>query len=102
MYVHATSDKPPSELYRLAEQLGPAIQEAYMTTAEALRTEGRMAGRAEGRAETLLQLIAYKFGPLDSAARQRVRHASPSELTDRTHRILTAITLHELLGHESR
>ena len=102
MYVQLTTDIPPLELYRLAEQLGPTIQEAYMSTAEALRTEGRMAGRAEGRAETLLQQIAHKFGPLDPAAAQRVRDASPSELTDWTGRILTATTLHELLGRESR
>jgi hypothetical protein len=64
-----------------------------MTGAERLREEGRAAGRAE----TLLQLLGQKFGPLPGDVRERVLSASAQQLEAWTGRVLSAATLEALL-----
>jgi hypothetical protein len=64
-----------------------------MTGAERLYEEGR----AEGRAETLLQLLGEKFGPLPVDVTARVLRASVQELEAWTGRLLSATTLEALL-----
>lgn len=62
------------------------------------RAEGEIRGRAEGKAETVLRLIALKFGPSDPRQEQRVRNASLSELDHWTEKILFAADIQELFG----
>ena len=93
-YIELVSEAPASELRRLAASLGPDAEEAYMTTAEMLRTEGR----AEGRAEALVQVLTIKFGTLPEEVTAKVRAASSGQLREWTARAVTAGTLDEVVG----
>jgi hypothetical protein len=93
-YIESVGETPPDELRKLVAILGPDAEEAYMTTAEMLRAEGR----AEGRAEALVQLLTLKFGPLPQSALDTVHAASTDQLHTWTARVLTATTLEEVLG----
>ena len=55
-YIELVSEAPAEDMRDLAASLGPDAGEAYMTTAEMLR--------AEGRAEALVQVVTVRFGPL--------------------------------------
>ncbi|NKY55961.1 DUF4351 domain-containing protein [Nocardia flavorosea] len=67
-----------------------------MTTAERLRAEGRVQGRAEGEARVLLKLLAAKFGTLPTETVHRIRSADTDELETWTPRVLTATSLDEI------
>ena len=62
------------------------------------RKEGRQEGRQEGEATLLLRQIQLKFGPPDSAVRQRIQTADADTLLRWSERILTATTLDETLA----
>jgi hypothetical protein len=47
-YIELVSEVPAGELRDLAASLGPDAEEAYVTTAEMLRAEGKARGKAEG------------------------------------------------------
>jgi predicted transposase YdaD len=104
-YIETVGEIPTDELHDLFAQLGSKAEEAYMTTAEMLRAEGRAEGEARGRAEgeargradALVQLLTHKFGPLPPAASERVRTASIDQLATWTTRAITADTLDEAL-----
>ncbi|WP_067672108.1 Rpn family recombination-promoting nuclease/putative transposase, partial [Nocardia miyunensis] len=49
-YIIKVADTPFTQIKPIIDLLGPAAQEATMTTGDMLRAEGRAAGRAEGRA----------------------------------------------------
>jgi hypothetical protein len=55
-------------------------------------------GKAEGRVEITLKLLALRFGPLPDAAQTRVRSAQDAQLDAIVERMLTAQTLEEALG----
>jgi hypothetical protein len=57
-YIEMVSEAPASELRDLAASLGPDADEAYVTTAEMLRTEGR----AEARAQDIERLLDRRGG----------------------------------------
>jgi hypothetical protein len=57
-YIQAVGDAPADELRDLIVTLGPEAEEAYMTTADMLRAEGRVEGRVEGRAEGRAETVA--------------------------------------------
>lgn len=88
-YIENVGETPTEELHDLFAQLGPTAEEAYVTTAEMLR--------AEGRAEALVQLLSLKFGPLPPAALEVVHAASSDQLAIWTGRVLSAGTLDEVL-----
>lgn len=72
-YIELVSETPASDLRDLAASLGPDAEEAYVTTAEMLRAEGR----TEGRAEALVEMLTVKFGPLpDGCPRRYTQPAS--------------------------
>ncbi len=60
------------------------------------RQEGLLTGRKEGEAETLAQLIEYKFGPLAADLRKRIQAADSSKRREWMRRILTATRLEEI------
>jgi hypothetical protein len=97
-YIELVSEAPASELHDLAASLGPDAEEAYMTTAEMLRTEGRTEGRAEGRAEALVQVLTIKFGTLPEGLSGKVRAASSGQVQEWTARAITAQKLDEVFG----
>ncbi|QSB16852.1 Rpn family recombination-promoting nuclease/putative transposase [Natronosporangium hydrolyticum] len=100
-YIETVGETPTDELHDLFAKIGPEAEEAYMTTAEMLRAEGRAEGEARGeargRAEALVQLLTHRFGPLPPAACELVRFASIDQLAAWTTRALTADTLDEAL-----
>jgi Domain of unknown function (DUF4351) len=55
-------------------------------------------GKAEGRAEIVLQQLALRFGPLTEAAQARISSAQAAHLDAVAERLLTAQTLEEALG----
>jgi Domain of unknown function (DUF4351) len=55
-------------------------------------------GKAEGRVELTLKLLAWRFGPLPDTVRTRVRGAQDAQLDVVAERMLTAQTLEEALG----
>jgi predicted transposase/invertase (TIGR01784 family) len=93
-YIELVSEAPASELHDLAASLGPDAEEAYMTTAEMLRTEGR----TEGRAEALVQVLTVKFGPLPASVSQMVHRASSDQVQAWTARAVTAETLDQVFA----
>jgi hypothetical protein len=96
-YIELVGEAPTDQLHKLIAALGPEAEEAYVTTAEMLRAEGRAEGEARGRAEALVQLLALKFGQLPQAALDTVRAASTDRLETWIARVLTADTLDEVL-----
>lgn len=88
-YIEVVGEAPAGQLHDLVASLGPEAEEAYMTTAEMLR--------AEGRAEALVQLLTLKFGSLPPAASHAVHAASSDQLQTWTARVLTADSLEDVL-----
>ncbi|NEE02296.1 hypothetical protein [Phytoactinopolyspora halotolerans] len=88
-YIENVGETPTDELHRLFAKLGPEAEEAYMTTADMLRAEGRVA--------TVLQQLSLKFGPLPQTTVDAVQNASAEQLEAWTARVLTADTLDEVL-----
>ncbi len=77
-----------------------AVQEVELTWADKLmekgREEGREAGVLDGKRETLLRLLAAKFGDLPREIAAKAETMSAAELDSVLDRILTATTLDEL------
>ena len=55
-------------------------------------------GKAEGRMEIILKLLALRFGPLTEAVQARVRGAQDAQLDAVAERMLTAKTLEEAVS----
>ena len=55
-------------------------------------------GRAEGRAEIVLKLLALRFGSLTEAVQRHVRDAQAAQIDATAERMLTAQTLDEALS----
>jgi len=88
-----------SKLRRVvAEALHPHAGEEVVTVYEQLVEEGKKKGRAEGRADLLLDQLAARFGPVAAEIRARVEKASATDLTAWGRRVLTAVTLEDVLG----
>ena len=97
-YIELVSEAPANALRDLAASLGPDAEEAYMTTAEMLRTEGRTEGEALGRAEALVQVLTVKFGTLPEGVPAKVRTASSTQVQEWTARAVTAEKLDEVFA----
>jgi predicted transposase YdaD len=103
-YIELVSEAPVGEVRDLAASLGPDAEEAYVTTAEMLRAEGRTEGRAEGRtegraegrAEALVQVLTVKFGPVPERMSKTVHEASSDQIQAWTTRAVTAETLDQV------
>jgi hypothetical protein len=89
-YIELVSEAPAGEVRDLAASLGPDAEEAYVTTAEMLR--------AEGRAEALVEMLTVKFGPLPDSVPQTVHAASTDQVKAWAARAVTAETLDEVFG----
>jgi hypothetical protein len=78
--------------------VGPEAEEAYVTIAEMRDAKGQ----AKGRAETLVELLDIRFGPLPEAVLTTVRDASTESLKVWTARVLTIETLDQLFDWQRR
>ncbi|MFF3569661.1 Rpn family recombination-promoting nuclease/putative transposase [Nocardia jiangxiensis] len=84
-YIIKMADTPFTRMKPIIDRLGPAAQEATMTTGDMLR--------AEGRAATLLDQLTTKFGGTSESVRRTVREATLPDLETWSRRILTADTI---------
>jgi hypothetical protein len=89
-YIELVSETPAGELRDLAASLGPDAEEAYVTTAQMLRTEER--------AEALVEVLTARFGPLSESVLKTVRTASLDQMRAWTTRAVTAETLDAVFG----
>lgn len=89
------SEEP--EVARLARQRAEA-EYFHQLDLQKIRAEAAAEGEARGRAETLLKLIALRFGPLDPRLELRVREGSESEINRWTDRFLVAASLADLFA----
>ena len=78
----------------MSEQPGTPAQVAPRSGVFRMATADML--RAEGRAETLAQLLTLKFGALPDSTRARLHAAPAQQLTAWTDRVLSAITLDEI------
>jgi hypothetical protein len=60
--------------------------------------KGKVEGKAEGRIDLILRLLALRFGPLTEATQTRVRGAQDAQLDAVAERMLTAKTLEEAVS----
>lgn len=97
-YAFRVGDVLPQDLRRLALQIGPAAEEAYMTAAQKLTEESYARGRAAGIAELLIRQLGLRFGSLPEATRQKILNATPELLDVWAERVITGSTLEEILG----
>ena len=66
------------------------------------RREGRQIGRQEGAAAILLQVLRARFGRLPAGTRERLRDASPDQLSHWSRRVLNAQRLDEVFEEAAR
>lgn len=92
-YISVTSEADPDNIREFARLIGPVAEKVYMTAAEKL-TE---LGRKEGQADLLARLLTLRFGELPQDAAARIRSASDAELVLWAERVLTALSLDEVL-----
>ncbi len=95
----------------LEREIGPEAKEAIVTAGQQLieqgRQEGRQQGRQEGRQEgrqqgireVLLRQLRQRFGhEVDARVEQRIAAAAAEKLETWSERVLSAVTLAELLA----
>jgi hypothetical protein len=85
----------------LEKAAGPRAQEVIVTVLDEIERRGERRGRTEGRARTLLELLAGRFGPVLAEVSERILAADEATLTTWTGRLLSASTLDEVLGEGS-
>ena len=88
----------------LENAAGPQAQEAIMTIFDEIELRGERRGERRGelrgRAQTLLELLAARFGPVPPETSARVLAADEATLTRWTVRVLTAPTLKKVIDEE--
>jgi hypothetical protein len=96
-YTQAVLDDVPAALQAVLEEgIGSEGMEAFMSAAEKMFEQGR----AEGRAEVLLSIIAARFGAVPQAITERVRTASAEQIDRWAKGALTASSLAELFSDD--
>jgi predicted transposase YdaD len=68
-----------------------------VTLADRLREEGRQKGERTGERKVLLKQLTLRFGQLPDAALARVNAAGVEQLEAWAERVLTALTLAEVI-----
>jgi hypothetical protein len=102
-YILETSRAEPAELRGLlARQVGWKEAEKMLTTAERLRREGAAEGQVKGKREALLLQLRLRFGRLPAAAVARVGKAGAAELDTWFGKVLTAVSLDDVLGTKAQ
>ena len=110
MYISESVEQVSlDDLQWTGDSVGVSAEEVAMTLAEKLRQEGReqgreqgrKEGRKEGRVQTLLRLLALRFGNVPAQVAARLKEAKLADLELMTERVLTAATLDEVLNSPS-
>ncbi len=71
-----------------------------MSTAERLRNEGKVLGKAEGKADTLRRLLARRFGQVPEAIARRIEAGALEDLDRWTDRILDAASIDDVFARD--
>jgi hypothetical protein len=83
---------------------GPRAQEAIVTIFDEIELSserrGQRRGERKGRAQTILQVLALRFGPVPRETTDRILAASEASLKRLTGRVLTAPTLEMVIGDD--
>jgi predicted transposase/invertase (TIGR01784 family) len=87
--VEVPPSLPWSELRAILKEASADPEELMATIAEQLRGEGRI----EGKRETVLELLKFKFGDLTAEQEATIRNATPAELDRFKERVVSADTL---------
>jgi predicted transposase YdaD len=107
VYSWVVADVPPAELRAFLRDELHTNPDEVMGAAEKFLARigpttwlqrGREEGKAEGKDEVVLRLLARRFGPLAPVAEQRVRAASTDALDAMADRVLDAERLEDVLG----
>lgn len=77
-YIERVGESSDSELRDLAASLGPDAEEAYVTTAEMLRAEGK----TEGLAESVLRKLKKRGIPVDAHSHSRIMTCTDIDTLD--------------------
>ncbi|RJO73576.1 hypothetical protein D5S18_20485 [Nocardia panacis] len=88
-YIYYAAGLDPKELANMFEPLGQDAREIAMSTAQRLKAEGEVSGRAI----LLINLLTFKFGTLPAAVSYLVHHADVADLDRWALRVLTAENL---------
>ncbi|MFI1912291.1 Rpn family recombination-promoting nuclease/putative transposase [Nocardia sp. NPDC020380] len=88
-YILSVGETKVAELGAVFDRLGPNVKEVIMSTAERLRAEGEV----RGRAEALLELLVVKFGAVPASVAEVVRGADAGQLRVWAARVLGADSL---------
>ena len=101
-YILHTSETKPEETRQLFRQLGPRLEEAFMTGAQILtqeaRAEGEAKGKAEGKAEIVLKQLTLKFGALSAEQTALVQNSSVEELERFAERVIMVDSLDDVFA----
>jgi hypothetical protein len=94
-----SSGPKPRKPIRLPLRSSPNKFERKRSPRGALKEKpgGRAEGEARGRAEVVLRLLTLRFGPLPADVAERVRGADVSLLDAYAERLLTALSLEDVL-----
>lgn len=96
-YIEHVGETPTDELHQLFTQLGPDAEEAYVTTAEMLRAEGRAEGEARGEARAILEFLAARGVDVPDHARAHITACTDhDQLRTWIRRAATATTIDDL------
>jgi hypothetical protein len=71
-YIVLVGEARAGELRDLAASLGPEAEEAYMTTADMLRAEGKALGEARGKAQDILIVFEQRGIDIDDESRELI------------------------------
>ncbi len=108
-YFLQVTDVPAERLRSVVSQVvDVGVADSIMSTADKLRAEGRVLGKAEGMAEgtsrgkleLVLRLLESRFPPLSDSVVARIRAASSEELDQIALRILDARSIEAVFVHE--
>jgi len=94
-YLLEITDLTPEQLRGIVQR-AIGTGDELMSTAERLRKEGQAQGRSQQGIETVLRLLARRFGALPETIVHRVNAATLAELDRWTDRILDAKTLDDV------
>jgi hypothetical protein len=97
-YIECGSETPLHRIASLAAQIGPEVEEVYVSTADMLRAEGHAKGRAEEAARLLVRLLVRQFGAVPDEVRERIDTASLDQLEAWCDRVLDATTLDDVFS----
>ena len=81
----------------LEKATGPRGQETIVTFIDEIEERGLRKGRAQGRAQILLDQLAARFGRVPANVSARIMAANEATLTRWALRVLTAPTLEDVL-----